>query len=64
MIKKNILIGIGVGVIANIIGLIAAATILGQGDDFVLVIKAAAKEGFTYEVLYYCRRSVWRFTRI
>jgi len=46
MIKKNILIGIGVGVIANIIGLIAAATILGQGDDFVLVIKAAAKEGF------------------
>ncbi len=46
MVKKNILIGIAVGVLANTIGLIAAATLLGQGDDFTLVIQAAAKEGF------------------
>ncbi len=46
MVKKNILIGIAVGVLANSIGLIAAATLLGQGDDFTLVIQAAAKEGF------------------
>ena len=46
MVKKNILIGIAVGVLANSIGLIAAATLLGQGDDFTLVIQAATKEGF------------------
>ena len=46
MVKKNILIGIAVGILANSIGLIAAATLLGQGDDFTLVIQAAAKEGF------------------
>lgn len=46
MVKKNILIGIAVGILANSIGLIAAATLLGQGDDFTLVVQAAAKEGF------------------
>ena len=39
MVKKNILIGIAVGILANSIGLIAAATLLGQGDDFTLVIQ-------------------------
>ncbi len=46
MIKKDIFIGIFVGLIANAIGLFFSATFLGQGDDFVAVIKAAANEGF------------------
>ena len=44
--KKNIFIGMLVGLIANGIGLILTATILGNGDDFTTVIKAAAEEGF------------------
>ena len=44
--KKNIFIGILVGIIANAIGLILTATLLGNGDDFTTVIKAAAEEGF------------------
>lgn len=46
MIKKDVLIGVIVGLIANGIGLFLAANILGQGDDFITVIKAAAEEGF------------------
>lgn len=46
MIKKDIFIGILVGLIANGIGLFVIATLLGQGDDFITVIKAAANEGF------------------
>ncbi|MFD0991548.1 hypothetical protein ACFQ1R_15725 [Mariniflexile jejuense] len=46
MIKKDIFIGILVGLIANAVGLLLVATLLGQGDDFTTVIKAAAKEGF------------------
>ena len=48
MIKKEIFIGMFVGLIANGIGLFLAATLLGQkqGDDFTTVIKAAATEGF------------------
>ncbi len=46
MIKKEIFIGIFVGLIANATGLFVAANLLGQGDDFVKVIEAAAKEGF------------------
>lgn len=46
MIKKEIFIGIFVGLIANAIGLYIAANLLGQGDDFAKVIEAAAKEGF------------------
>lgn len=44
--KKNIFIGVLVGIIANAIGLILTATLLGNGDDFTTVIKAAAEEGF------------------
>ncbi len=44
--KKEIFIGILVGLIANAIGLFLAATLLGQGDDFTTVIKAASNEGF------------------
>lgn len=46
MDKKDIFIGMIVGLIANAIGLFFAANLLGQGDDFVNVIKAAAAEGF------------------
>ncbi|AJR02295.1 hypothetical protein [Siansivirga zeaxanthinifaciens] len=46
MIKKDIFIGAFVGLLANTIGLILVATLLGKGDDFVTVIQAAAKEGF------------------
>ncbi|WP_308992924.1 hypothetical protein QLS71_010475 [Mariniflexile litorale] len=46
MIKKDIFIGMLVGLIANSVGLLLTATILGQGDDFTTVIKAATNEGF------------------
>jgi hypothetical protein len=46
MIKKELIIGLLVGLVANTIGLIIVATILGNGDDFTMVIKAAATEGF------------------
>ena len=46
MIKKDIFIGVLVGLIANGIGLFLVSSLLGQGDDFITVIKAAAKEGF------------------
>lgn len=44
--KKEIFIGMFVGLIANATGLILAATLLGNGDDFTTVIKSAAAEGF------------------
>ncbi|WP_298535982.1 hypothetical protein [uncultured Algibacter sp.] len=46
MNKKDIFIGMLVGLIANTIGLFFAANLLGQGDDFMNVIKAASQEGF------------------
>lgn len=46
MIKKELFIGMLVGLIANAIGLFFTATLLGQGDDFTTVIKAAISEGF------------------
>ena len=46
MNKKDVFIGIFVGLIANVMGLFFAANLLGQGDDFMNVIKAAANEGF------------------
>lgn len=44
--KKDIFIGMFVGLIANATGLILAATLLGNGDDFTTVIKSAATESF------------------
>ncbi|MEW4923718.1 hypothetical protein [Algibacter sp. 2305UL17-15] len=44
--KKELGIGILVGLIANAIGLFIATTILGNGDDFTTVVKAAYNEGF------------------
>jgi hypothetical protein len=46
MIKNEVVIGFLVGLIANIIGLFFAAAILGNGDDFITVLKAASTEGF------------------
>ena len=46
MNKKNVFIGMLVGLIANSIGLFFAATLLGNGDDFLQVLKAASSEGF------------------
>lgn len=46
MNKKDIFIGMFIGLVANAIGLFFAANLLGQGEDFIHVIQAAAKEGF------------------
>ncbi|MBN4070229.1 hypothetical protein JYT76_00945 [Olleya sp. AH-315-F22] len=46
MIKNEIIIGFLVGLIANVIGLFFAAILLGNGDDFITVLKAASAEGF------------------
>lgn len=44
--KKEIGIGILVGLIDNAIGLFITAQILGNGDDFMTVLKSAYTEGF------------------
>jgi hypothetical protein len=46
MVKREVLIGLTVGLIANFIGLFFAAMILGKGDNFNTVIKTASAEGF------------------
>ncbi len=46
MIKKDIIIGILIGLIANIIGVFITATLFGNRDSFITVIKAAIAEGF------------------
>ena len=46
MIKKEVFIGILVGLVANVIGLFIAASFLGNGDDFPTVLKSASTEGF------------------
>lgn len=46
MIKKQIFIGMLIGLIANGMGLFLVTRILGQGDEFSTVITAAANEGF------------------
>tara|TARA_R110000868_G_scaffold720_2_gene5219 strand:+ start:17021 stop:17305 length:285 start_codon:yes stop_codon:yes gene_type:complete len=46
MIKKEIFIGSIIGLIANTIGLVLTALLLGNGDSFIKVLQAAASEGF------------------
>ncbi|MEZ4797929.1 MAG: hypothetical protein R2785_12265 [Flavobacteriaceae bacterium] len=46
MVKKEVLIGLLVGLLANALGLFLSATFLGNGDDFVTVLKSASAEGF------------------
>lgn len=51
MIKKNIITGIIIGLIANALGVIITATLLGNGDDLITVIKAALAEGFIGKII-------------
>ena len=51
MIKKDVLVGILVGLVANLIGVFIAATLLGKGDDFITVLKAANIEGFLGKII-------------
>jgi len=44
--KKELLIGVVVGLIANVIGLYFAISFFGNGEDVVSVLKAASSEGF------------------
>jgi hypothetical protein len=46
MIKKEVFIGVLVGLIANTFGVFLASVILGNGEPFNNVIKAALTEGF------------------
>ena len=46
MIKKEVLLGLVIGLFANAIGLYFSATLLGNGDDFVTVLNTASAEGF------------------
>ena len=55
MIKKNVFIGFIVGLLANLLGLFLAATLLGKlsdnNDSFIEVYKAAQTEGFLGKLL-------------
>ena len=45
MNKKDVILGILIGFLANAVGLYFAAMLLGKGDDAFTVIKAASSEG-------------------
>ena len=46
MIKKELFLGLLVGLIANALGIFFAVSFLSGGDDFFTVINAAIAEGF------------------
>ena len=46
MIKKELFLGLLVGLIANALGIFFAVSFLSNGDDFITVINAAIAEGF------------------
>jgi riboflavin transporter FmnP len=46
MVKKEVTIGLIIGLIANAIGLFLSATLLGNGEGFITVLKSASAEGF------------------
>jgi len=46
MNKKDIIIGLVVGLITNVIGLFLAAYFLGKGDSFLNLIQLANAQGF------------------
>lgn len=46
MIKKEVLTGFIIGIVANTIGLFLASMILGNGEGFISVLKSASAEGF------------------
>ena len=49
--KKDILIGFAVGVIAAVFGLVFAIQIFGKSDDWGIVIKQAIDEGFITKLM-------------
>ncbi|WP_274475205.1 hypothetical protein [Mangrovimonas aestuarii] len=51
MIKKEVAIGIFVGLIANILGLILAALILGSGESIDVTLQQAKAEGFLTKLI-------------
>lgn len=51
MIKKEVFIGIIVGLLANFIGLYLATIILGDSGDFFSTLKAANAEGFLTKLI-------------
>lgn len=51
MIKKEVFIGMIIGLIANFIGLYLATILLGDNQDFVGAIKAARAEGFLTKLI-------------
>ena len=46
MIKREVFIGLIIGLVANAMGLYFATLLLGNGDSFETVLMAAQKEGF------------------
>ncbi|MFC5193725.1 MULTISPECIES: hypothetical protein [Bizionia] len=46
MIKKEVFIGLLVGLIANAIGVYLATMVLGNHTDFIMALKNASAEGF------------------
>lgn len=51
MIKKEVFIGFLVGLIANVLGLLLAIQLFGNGDSFENSIKSALAEGFFGKLL-------------
>lgn len=51
MIKKELFIGMIIGLMANSIGLYLAAIILGGSQDFFVVLKSAQSEGFLTKLI-------------
>jgi formate-dependent nitrite reductase membrane component NrfD len=49
--KKDILIGFGVGLIATVFGLVFAIQIFGKSDDWGIVMKQAVAEGFLTKLM-------------
>lgn len=49
--KKDILIGFGVGLIATVFGLVFAIQIFGKSNDWGIVIEQAIKEGFLTKLM-------------
>ncbi len=49
--KKDILIGFGVGLIATVFGLVFAIQIFGTSDDYGIVIEQAITEGFLTKLM-------------
>lgn len=51
MNKKEIIIGLTVGIITNIIGLFIASYFLGKGESFIHVLRTANAQGFLSKLI-------------